>query len=166
MSLSNSSSSADERALVAGGEFLTFTLGAEEYAAEILKVREIRGYDAVTRIPETPDFVKGVINLRGTIVPIVDLRTRFGLARAEYGTSTVMIVVSVAARTVGLVVDGVSDVIRLADDDIQPVPAMTVALGSDKLLGMGAVNGRMLILLDIDKLVTGAEINPLNQNPH
>src|SRR3569833_3112886 len=95
-------------------EFLTFTLGNEEYGVDILKVQEIRGYDTVTRIPDTPDFVKGVINLRGTIVPVIDMRLKFKLANAPYDDFTVMIILNVARRIVGIVVDGVSDVIGLS----------------------------------------------------
>jgi len=97
-------------------EFLTFTLGAEEYGVDILKVQEIRGYDTVTRIPETPAYIKGVINLRGTIVPVVDMRLKFSLARADYNDFTVMIILNIGSRVLGMVVDSVSDVIQLQDE--------------------------------------------------
>jgi len=103
-------------------EYLTFALGEEEYGVEILKVQEIRGYDTVTRLPDAPDYIKGVINLRGTIVPVIDMRLKFRLAKAEYNALTVMIVLNVADRVVGMVVDSVSDVIRLEAEQIRPVP--------------------------------------------
>ena len=109
----------DARQVEAPQEFLTFTLGEEEYGVDILKVQEIRGYDTVTRIPDTPDFVKGVINLRGTIVPVIDMRLKFKLANVTYDSFTVMIILNVARRIVGMVVDGVSDVIGLSAEQIR-----------------------------------------------
>ncbi len=134
-------------------EFLTFTLGDEEYAIDILKVQEIRGYDAVTKIANTPDFIKGVINLRGTIVPIIDLRIKFRLGRAEYNQFTVVIILNVADRVVGVVVDSVSDVIMLGQDQIKAAPQFSGGTNTDHITGIGTMGERMLILIDIEKLM-------------
>ncbi|MGM0520910.1 MAG: chemotaxis protein CheW [Pseudomonadota bacterium] len=139
-------------------EFLVFSLGDEEYAIDILKVQEIRGYENVTRIANAPDFIKGVTNLRGVIVPIVDLRIKFHLDSVEYGGQTVVIVVNVADRIVGIVVDGVSDVMTLTPDQIKPAPEFGVTLSSDFLSGLGSLEDRMLVLVDIDKLLTSEEM--------
>lgn len=148
-------------------EYLTFTLGAEEYGVDILKVQEIRGYDSVTRIPDAPDFIKGVINLRGTIVPVVDMRLKFRLARADYNEFTVMIILNIARRVVGMVVDGVSDVLQLTAEQIRPAPEFgsaintrdgTFASKSDWLTGLGTLDNRMLILVDIERLMSGADM--------
>ena len=139
-------------------EFLVFSLGDEEYAIDILKVQEIRGYENVTRIANAPDFIKGVTNLRGVIVPIVDLRIKFHLDNVEYGGQTVVIVVNVADRIVGIVVDGVSDVMTLTPDQIKPAPEFGVTLSSDFLSGLGSLDDRMLVLVDIEKLLTHEEM--------
>ena len=139
-------------------EFLVFSLGDEEYAIDILKVQEIRGYENVTRIANAPDFIKGVTNLRGVIVPIVDLRIKFHLDNVEYGGQTVVIVVNVADRIVGIVVDGVSDVMTLTPDQIKPAPEFGVTLSSDFLSGLGSLDDRMLVLVDIVKLLTSEEM--------
>lgn len=139
------------------GEFLTFRLGAEEYGVEILKVQEIRGYDSVTRLPGAPDFIKGAINLRGTIVPVVDMRLKFGLD-SSYDDTTVMIVLNVADRIVGAVVDSVSDVIRLESAQVRPTPDLGGAIDRKFLTGLGVVDDRMLVLLDIERLMTSAEM--------
>ncbi|WP_104202003.1 chemotaxis protein CheW [Billgrantia saliphila] len=139
-------------------EFLVFSLGDEEYAVDILKVQEIRGYENVTRIANAPDFIKGVTNLRGVIVPIVDLRIKFHLDKVEYGGQTVVIVVNVEDRVVGIVVDGVSDVMTLAPDQIKPAPEFGVTLSSDFLSGLGSLEDRMLVIVDIDKLLTSDEM--------
>lgn len=139
-------------------EFLVFSLGDEEYAIDILKVQEIRGYENVTRIANAPDFIKGVTNLRGVIVPIVDLRIKFHLDQVEYGGQTVVIVVNVADRVVGIVVDGVSDVMTLTPEQIKPAPEFGVTLSSDFLSGLGSLDDRMLVLVDIDKLLTSEEM--------
>lgn len=136
-----------------GHEFLTFTLGEEEYAIDILRVQEIRGYDAVTRIANTPPCIKGVINLRGTIVPIVDLRIRFNLEEVTYTEFTVVIILSVGERVVGIVVDSVSDVITLDAEQIKPAPQFSAAMESDHIRGIGTIEERMLILLDIERLL-------------
>lgn len=129
-------------------ECLTFSLGAEEYAVDILNVQEIRCGDVVTRLPDTPPHVAGVINLRGTIVPVVDLRIKLGLASAGRGADTATIVLDVAGRKVAIFVDGVSDVVDLAPDDIRAVPELTAASPGSPLLGLGTVDDRMVILLD------------------
>lgn len=139
-------------------EFLTFTLGAEEYGIDILKVQEIRGYDVVTTIANSPKFIKGVINLRGTIVPIVDLRIKFNLGKVEYDQFTVVIILNVAGRVVGMVVDGVSDVLTLNEEDIKPAPELGSAFDTQYLTGLGTVEDRMLILIDIEKLITSREM--------
>lgn len=143
---------------VATAEFLTFALGEEEYGVDILKVQEIRGYDGVTRIPDTPDFIKGVINLRGTIVPVVDMRVKLQLARADFNEFTVMIVLNVAGRVVGMVVDSVSDVVALTPEQIRPAPEFGAAVGAQFLTGIGTVNERMLILIDIERMITSADM--------
>jgi len=143
---------------VAGGEFLTFALSEEEYGVDILKVQEIRGYDAVTRLPDAPAHIKGVINLRGTIVPVVDMRVKFRLERADYGPTTVMIVLNVGGRVVGMVVDSVSDVIRLSDAQVRPVPEVGCPIERRFLTGIGTLDDRMLILLDIERLMASTEM--------
>ncbi len=139
-------------------EFLTFTLGAEEYGVDILKVQEIRGYDTVTRIPDAPDFIKGVINLRGTIVPVVDMRIKFNLGKAEYNEFTVMIILNIARRVVGMVVDGVSDVMQLTAEQIRPAPEFGAAVNTRFITGIGTLDQRMLILVDIEKLMSGSDM--------
>ena len=146
------------QAEAAGQEFLVFTLGAEEYGIDILKVQEIRGYDNVTRIANAPAFIKGVINLRGIIVPIVDMRIKFHLGRVEYDNQTVVIIMNVAHRVVGMVVDGVSDVLTLQADQVMPAPEFGATLTTEYLTGLGTVDGRMLILMDIEKLMTSKEM--------
>jgi len=142
----------------ASREYLVFSLGDEEYAVDILKVQEIRGYENVTRIANVPDFIKGVTNLRGVIVPIIDLRLKFNLDKVEYDGQTVVIVVNVDDRIVGVVVDGVSDVMSLAPDQIKPAPEFGVTLSSDYLSGIGSLEDRMLVLVDIEKLLTHEEM--------
>lgn len=141
-----------------GQEFLVFTLGDEEYGIDILKVQEIRGYDQVTRIANTPEFIKGVTNLRGVIVPIVDLRVKFSQQDVEYNDNTVVIVLNLGQRVVGIVVDGVSDVLSLASDQIRPAPEFAVTLSTEYLTGLGALGDRMLILVNIEKLLNSDEM--------
>jgi len=143
---------------VAEGEYLTFVLGNEEYGIEILKVQEIRGYDTVTKIANTSDFIKGVINLRGSIVPIVDLRILFHLGEVEYNQFTVVIILNVKDRIMGIVVDGVSDVISLQASQISPVPDLVTTISTKYLVGLGTVNDHMLILVDIEQLMTSQEL--------
>ena len=147
-------------------EFLTFTLGREEYAIDILKVQEIRGYDSVTTIANAPAFIKGVINLRGTIVPIVDLRIKFGLGQVEYTPFTVVIILNVAERVVGVVVDSVSDVMALAPEQVRPAPDFSAQVGAAFILGLGTVEERMLILVDIEKLILSREMALVDEISH
>lgn len=144
-------------------EFLTFTLGKEEYGIDILKVQEIRGYDAVTAIANTPEFIKGVINLRGIIVPIVDMRIKFNLGNVTYDQLTVVIILNVAKRVVGMVVDGVSDVISLTPEQIKPAPQFSATMDTQYLKGLGAVEERMLILVDIEELMASSDMELMDQ---
>jgi purine-binding chemotaxis protein CheW len=139
-------------------EFLAFTLGKEEYGIHILKVQELRGYEEPTRIANAPDFIKGVVNLRGIIVPIVDMRIKFNLGTPTYDQFTVVIILNIGGRIVGMVVDSVSDVITLSPDQVKPAPEMGTALNTDYLIGLGTVDQRMLILVDIDKLMSSSEM--------
>jgi purine-binding chemotaxis protein CheW len=143
---------------ISANEFLTFTLGKEEYGIPILNVQEIRGYDAVTTLANTPDFIKGVVNLRGIIVPIVDMRLKFHLGKAEYNELTVVIILNVAGRVIGMVVDGVSDVIALNADQIKPAPEFGSTIDTKYVMGLGTVDERMLILVDIEKLMTSRDM--------
>jgi purine-binding chemotaxis protein CheW len=147
----------------AGAEFLSFRLGTEEYGIDILKVQEIRGYDAVTRIANTPEFLKGVINLRGTIVPIIDLRIKFGLGNPVYDEFTVVIILNVASRIVGVVVDSVSDVLTLTDEQMRPAPEFSAALDTQYVIGLGAIDDRMLILVDIEKLIGSRDMGLVDE---
>ena len=139
-------------------EFLSFTLGGEEYGIEILKVQEIRGYETVTTIANAPPFIKGVVNLRGVIVPIVDLRIKFNLGEVTYNDFTVVIILNMADRVVGIVVDSVSDVITLPPESIRPAPEFSSALNTGYIMGLGTIEQRMLILMDIEKLMSSAEM--------
>ncbi|MFA3760636.1 chemotaxis protein CheW [Yersinia sp. 2544 StPb PI] len=142
-----------------GQEFLIFTLGDEEYGIDILKVQEIRGYDQVTRIANTPTFIKGVTNLRGVIVPIIDLRVKFAQKGVSYNENTVVIVLNFDQRVVGIVVDGVSDVLSLTNEQIRPAPEFAVTLATEYLTGLGSLGERMLILVDIEKLLSSEEMS-------
>ncbi|HTH45702.1 MAG TPA: chemotaxis protein CheW [Oxalicibacterium sp.] len=139
-------------------EFLAFTLGKEEYGLDILRVQEIRGYEAVTRIANSPEFIKGVVNLRGVIVPIVDMRIKFQLGEPSYDQFTVVIILNVDSRIVGMVVDSVSDVITLQPGQIKPAPEMGTSFDTDYLIGLGTLDERMLILMDIAKLMSSDEM--------
>ena len=141
-----------------GRELLTFTLGGEEYGIDILKVQEIRGYDTVTTIANSPEFIKGVINLRGIIVPIVDMRIKFKLSNITYDETTVVIILNVANRVLGMVVDGVSDVTTLKADEIKPPPKFSSSLDAEYLQGLGTVDKRMIILVDIEKLMSSRDM--------
>ncbi|WP_326541714.1 chemotaxis protein CheW [Pseudorhodoferax sp.] len=140
------------------GEYLTFRLGQEEYGIDILKVQEIRGYEQPTRIAHAPPFLKGVVNLRGTIVPIVDMRLKFNCSQAEYNSFTVVIILHLRARIVGIVVDSVSDVLQLQADQIRPAPEIETTVDANCIVGLGAMNERMLILLDIERLMSGMDM--------
>ncbi len=146
-----------EEAMVAS-EFLTFTLGSEEYAIDILKVQEIRGYEQPTLIANAPSFIKGVINLRGIIVPIVDLRIKFNLGKVEYTPFTVVIILNVAGRVIGVVVDSVSDVISLMPEQIRPSPDFSATFDTKYILGLASLEARMLIVTDIERLMTSADM--------
>jgi len=145
-------------------EFLTFTLGAEHYGLDIMKVKEIRGYEAVTKIANAPPFIKGVLNLRGDIVPIVDLRLKFDVGEATYNEFTIVIMLHIGERIVGIVVDAVSDVINIGSDEVKPPPQFGVAFDSQYLHGLVAVNDHMVILLNIEKLVSSQELGLFDTN--
>ena len=139
-------------------EYLTFRLGNEEYGIDILKVQEIRGYDAVTAIANAPAFIKGVINLRGIIVPIVDLRIKFGVGSAHYDQFTVVIILNIGKRVVGVVVDSVSDVLTLTSQQVKAAPEFATTLNTEYITGLGTVDERMLILVDIERLMSSADM--------
>jgi len=139
-------------------EYLTFRLDQEEYGIDILKVQEIRGYEPPTRIANAPNFIKGVVNLRGTIVPIVDMRLKFTCSKAEYNSFTVVIILNLHNRIVGIVVDSVSDVMELPAENLKAAPDVESVIGSDCVLGLGSIGDRMLILLDIEKLMSGVDM--------
>lgn len=142
----------------AAREYLTFRLDQEEYGIDILKVQEIRGYEPPTRIANAPAFIKGVVNLRGTIVPIVDMRLKFHCAQADYNSFTVVIILNLHQRVVGIVVDSVSDVMELSPDAIRSAPDIDSAIDSGSITGLGSVGDRMLILLDIEKLMSSEDM--------
>lgn len=141
-----------------GHEYLSFLLGGEEYAIDILRVQEIRGYEAVTSIAHAPLFIKGVINLRGAIVPIIDLRIKFGIGVAEYTPFTVVIILNVSDRVVGIVVDAVSDVLTVYDEAIRPPPELTKTVDLRYITGLAMLDERMLILVDIEGLMLSSEM--------
>lgn len=141
-------------------QYLTFILDDEEYGVDILRVQEIKGWDSVTPLPNTPDFIKGVINLRGTIVPIIDLRQRFGLETTDYGKLTVVIVLKVITdskeRVMGIIVDAVSDVYNVSEEEMKPPPDFGKITSIDYVKGLAAVGEKMIIALDIDHLLTSS----------
>lgn len=148
----------DAPEIEASSEYLTFVLGDEFYGLDILKVQEIRGYDAVTKIANTPDFIKGVINLRGLIVPIVDLRIKFHLGSITYDALTVVIILNLGGRVAGIVVDGVSDVMNLPDNQIRVVPDIVASIDTKYITGLATVEEKMLVLVDIEHLMTSPEM--------
>jgi purine-binding chemotaxis protein CheW len=152
----------------AGGEreYLTFRLGNEEYGIDILKVQEIRGYDAVTAIANAPAFIKGVVNLRGIIVPIVDLRIKFAVGEARYDQFTVVIILNIGKRVVGIVVDSVSDVLTLASSQVKAAPEFATTLNTEYITGLGTVDQRMLILVDIERLMSSADMALMDESVH
>ncbi|MFN4352732.1 MAG: chemotaxis protein CheW [Hylemonella sp.] len=160
--VSKPSATSEPTAVQGGGEYLSFRLGAEEYGIEILKVQEIRGYELATRMVNAPAHVLGVQNLRGVIVPILDLRIKFGMAEVKYDSQTVTIVLSLAHQVVGMVVDAVSDVVALKGPDIKPAPDFSGNISTSQVIGIATVmqgeSQRMLILLDIEKLIGNAEV--------
>ncbi|MEW6542928.1 MAG: chemotaxis protein CheW [Nitrospirota bacterium] len=141
-----------------GSQYLTFTLGDECYGVDILRVQEIKGYTAVTRIPNTPDFIKGVLNLRGTIVPIVDLRTKFGMEKADLTMFTVIVVVVVRDRVMGVIVDAVSDVLNIAAKDVQPPPAFGDKVDTNFIQSIAKSGDKLITLLDIDRVLSLGEL--------
>lgn len=144
--------------IVSSGEYLTFTLGKEEYGIDILKVQEIRGYESPTRIANAPAFIKGVINLRGVIVPIIDLRIKFNLGTPTYDQFTVVIILNIGKRVVGAVVDGVSDVIQLDNENMRSAPEFGSVLDTRYILGLGTLDDRMIIVVDIESLMSSQEM--------
>jgi len=148
---------------ISGSEYLAFTLGSEEYGIDILKVQEIRGYEAVTRIANAPEFIKGVINLRGIIIPVVDMRIKFNLGTPTYDQFTVVIILNIGGRIMGMVVDSVSDVTTLAPEQIKAAPEMGTAFNSEYLMGLGTLDERMLILIDIDRLMSSSEMGLIDR---
>jgi purine-binding chemotaxis protein CheW len=138
-----------------GSQYLTFTLGQEEYGVEILKVQEIKGYSAVTPIPNTPTYVKGVMNLRGAVIPVVDLRAKLAMPEAPYSQFTVIIVVRVGDKTIGVVVDAVSDVLNIPRQDMQPTPDFGAQVDARFISGLAKTGEKLVVLLDIDKVVGG-----------
>ncbi len=152
----NASSIANE-----GGQFLTFTLGDEEYGIDILKVQEIKGYSAVTRIPRAPSYVKGMMNLRGTIVPVIDLRSKFGLDLKNCDQFTVIIVVLVRGRTLGMIVDTVSDVLNIPRTDVQATPDFSNSIDTSFISGMGKSGNKLIILIDVEKVLGVDELQAI-----
>jgi purine-binding chemotaxis protein CheW len=144
-----------------GDQFLTFTLQGEEYGIEILRVQEIKGLPKIRPIPNAPGYVKGVINLRGAVVPIVDLRSRFGMTEAEYNQFTVIIFVSVGSKVVGLVVDAVSDVMNIGEGQVEATPEMGGEIDTSYFRGMGKVGEKLVLLLNIERLLAGATLDNL-----
>lgn len=160
----------DSRSAEAAGaapkkEFLSFKLAHEEYCLDILSVQEIRGYDTVTAIANTPDFIKGVINLRGNIVPIVDLRLKFRLSQARYDATTIVIILNLHRKMIGIVVDSVSDVIALSPEGIREAPRFGSAINTEFISGMASVDGRMLIVVDIHRLLSSNDLQLIEPVP-
>jgi purine-binding chemotaxis protein CheW len=145
-----------------GGKFLTFFLAGEEYGLEILKVHEIIGMLPVTRVPRTPDYIRGVINLRGKVIPIVDLRQKFGMPQQAVAQETCIIVVQVLGVSIGVVVDKVSEVASIAASEIEPPPSFGADVPTDFLLGLGKSNGRIRLLLDIDRVLSTTELHRID----
>ncbi|MGA9528536.1 MAG: chemotaxis protein CheW [Terriglobales bacterium] len=144
--------------LVAAGQFLTFSLGQEEYGIGLLKVQEIKGYSAITPIPNTPPHIKGVMNLRGAVIPIIDLRIRFGMEAIEYTQFHVIIVVNVGTKVIGLLVDAVSDVLNVGADDLRPAPDFGAHADTRFISGMASAGDKVAVLLDIETLLSEADL--------
>jgi len=149
------------------GKYLTFTLAAEEYGIGILKIKEIIGMLPITSVPQTPEFVKGVINLRGKVIPVMDLRLRFGMTSIDYTERTCIIVVEIAGTSgtilVGIVVDAVSEVLNIKSGDIEKTPTFGAKLNTDYILGMAKMEGGVKILLDIDEVLSSDELSLLSE---
>jgi len=144
-------------------EVLVFVLGREEYGVDILKVQEIRGYEKVTPIPSAPDYLKGVMNLRGVIVPVIDMRVKFRMAEVRYDSFTVVVILRFGGRVIGLVVDAVSDVVHFAQSDVRPAPQLGSLVDGSFIAGLATQGDRMVLLLDIEKLLSSGELNLLEQ---
>ena len=140
-----------------GSQYLTFTMAGEEYGVEILKVQEIKGYSAITPIPNTPAYVKGVMNLRGTIIPVVDLRAKLAMANGQYNQFTAIVVLTVGAKTMGLVVDAVSDVLKIPRAEIQAAPDFGAAVDARFISGMAKAGDKLVVLLDIERVLGGED---------
>jgi purine-binding chemotaxis protein CheW len=151
----------------ATNQYLTFLLAGEEYGVDILKVQEIRSWEQPTMLPNTVDYVLGVINLRGTVVPIIDLRRRFSMDKSQFGQTTVVVVVKVSSadkeRTVGIVVDAVSEVYNVSDEQIRPAPDLGGAISTEFVKGLATMDEKMIILLDIDKLITAGVLKEIEK---
>lgn len=147
-------------------QFLTFRLAGQEYGVGILTVQEIRGWSSVTKVPHTPEWLLGVINLRGVVVPIIDLRLKFNLESAQYTETTVVIILTVATRVVGVVVDAVSDVISLGPAQIKPAPTLGAGADTRHIIGFGTLDERMRILMDVEKLIAGADLGQVDKASH
>lgn len=148
----------DELTSSGAREYLTFRLDQEEYGIDILKVQEIRGYEPPTRVSNAPEFIKGVVNLRGTIVPIIDMRLKFNCSNADYNAFTVVIILNLKRRIVGIVVDSVSDVMELPPESLKSAPEIDSVIDSGSVLGLGSLGDRMLILLDIERLMSAPDM--------
>jgi len=144
-------------------EVLVFVLGSEEYGVDLLKVQEIRGYENVTPIPVAPGYLKGAVDLRGVTVPVVDLRVKFGMAEPRYDAFTVVVILRLARRAIGVVVDGVADVMALGAEDVKPAPPVGSGVESSFIEGLGTEGDRKVLLLDVENLLSAAELNVLNQ---
>jgi purine-binding chemotaxis protein CheW len=149
---------ADQRA----GKYLAFHLGAEEFGIPVLSVREIMGLQDITAVPQTPPYVRGVINLRGKVIPVVDLRLKFGLDSIEYGQRTSIIVVKVGELLMGIIVDGVSEVLNFAPGDIENTPDFGRGIETPYILGMAKVKGKVRMLLDIDQILSNQDVTGLS----
>ncbi|MFQ5645377.1 MAG: chemotaxis protein CheW [bacterium] len=145
------------------GQYVTFVLGEEEYGIEILRVQEIIRYQEFTKLPNLPDFIKGVINLRGTVVPVIDLRLKFHLEEKDSSQSTVIIVLEVSGRIMGVVVDSIHDVISLSDEEFQATPALSSKIRTDFIKGMGKKKDKMIIMLDINKVLSEEELEMVDE---
>lgn len=147
------------------GQYVTFILGEEEYGVEILKVQEIIGITPVTKVPYLPVFVKGVINLRGIVVPVIDLRLRFNLDMADYTDHTCVIIVKMGEKVTGMIVDTVSEVVDIPEEMVEPPPSFNSSINADFIQGMGKMDNKLVILLNVDRLLTDAEIGALGDMP-
>ena len=148
----------DSDNVVQAGKYLTFALADEEYGLEILQVREIIGLIDITTVPKMPDFVKGVVNLRGKIIPVIDLRLKFGMTGMEYTKETCIIVLSISNNPVGIIVDNVCEVLDIRHDEIEPAPSFGMNINTDFIMGMGKVENSVVLLLDIEKVMTESEL--------